>query len=187
MHFRLKDQIKRYWFFHSEFKHFNEGLIGWDTSLILYNFRYLLIFLNHIKKILKSRSKRDGMWSESRARQPTPRPSMCFPHKTSSRVPVWMLISGIRITLQRPIFKTTLGQSGFLCPTSRIFSQFIVKLRLDNKAVVRYLNLSRLYDNENCRWVSGPYRNRPHDIISAEYFNLLSVHSSLPSWMIVVA
>ena len=52
--------------------------------------------------------------------------------------------------------KTTLGQSGFLCPKSRIFSQFIVKFRLDNKAVVRYLNLSRLYDNENCRWVSGP-------------------------------
>jgi len=38
----------------------------------------------------------------------------------------------------------------------RIFSQFIVKFLLDNKAVERYLNLSRFYGNENCRWVSGP-------------------------------
>jgi hypothetical protein len=28
------------------------------------------------------------------------------------------------------------------------------KCRLDNKAAIRYFNLTRLYDNENYRWVS---------------------------------
>jgi len=30
------------------------------------------------------------------------------------------------------------------------------KFRLDNKAALQYLDRRRLYDNENCRWVSGP-------------------------------
>ena len=45
-----------------------------------------------------------------------------------------------RITLQRPIFKTTLGQLGFLCLTSRIFNQFIAKFRLDNMIFMMYLD-----------------------------------------------
>ena len=99
-----------------------------------------------------------GLLDAKRKLRPTAnaQPINVFPAYDEKPGPVWIIISGIRITLQRPIFKTILGQSGFLCPTSRIFSQFIVKFRLDNKAVVQYLNLSRLYDNENCRWVSDP-------------------------------
>jgi hypothetical protein len=33
------------------------------------------------------------------------RPSMFFPHMTSSRDPVWMITSGTLITLPKPIFK----------------------------------------------------------------------------------
>ena len=108
-HFRLKDQIKRYWFFHSEFNNFNEALRGWDISLILYNFRYLLIFKSHQKD---PQVRRRQMGCEAKAAPDSqrlsasggPRPSMCFPHTMSSRVPARMITSGIRITLQRPIF-----------------------------------------------------------------------------------
>ena len=41
-------------------------------------------------------------------------------------------------------FKTTTGLLGFLRPKSQIFSQFIVKFRLDNTTGIRYLNPSRL-------------------------------------------
>ncbi len=39
--------------------------------------------------------------------------------------------------------------SSKLLVLSRNFSQFIEKPRLDNKAVIRYLNPNRFYDNEN--------------------------------------
>ncbi len=63
-----------------------------------------------------------------------PRPSMCFPHATSSRVPARM------ITLVRLFLKTTLGQSGFLCPKSQHFNRFGEKSLLDNTSGIRYLN-----------------------------------------------
>ncbi len=43
-----------------------------------------------------------------------------------------------------------------LCPTSRIFSQFITKSRLDNKISIRYFSLARVYDDSNCRWIADP-------------------------------
>ena len=62
-----------------------------------------------------------------------PRPSMCFPHTTSSRVPARM------ITLVRLFLKTTLGQSGFPCPKFQHFSPFREKCLLDNTTVIYYL------------------------------------------------
>ena len=58
---------------------------------------------NVIKKILKHLD----LWNV----KPKPRfltnapPSMSFPYTTSRRVPARMITSGIRIILQRPIFK----------------------------------------------------------------------------------
>jgi len=62
------------------------------------------------------------------------------------------------------VWKPSAGQPTHYSPRSmntcssapRNFSQFIAKSRLDNKAAIRYLNPTRLYDNENCRWVSDP-------------------------------
>jgi hypothetical protein len=54
-----------------------------------------------------------------------------------------MITSGIQNALQRPILKTTLGQSGFLCSKSQYFSRFGEKSLLDNTTGIRYLNPSR--------------------------------------------
>jgi len=110
--------------------------------------------------------------------QPTHRPSIFFLHMTSKRVPAWMIrlrfeffggqvTLSIRIIRRRRIFresrhtwqekrKNRFDQTGLLCQKSLIFSNVIAKLRLDNKAAIRYLNSSCWYHNENCRWVSGP-------------------------------
>ena len=86
-----------------------------------------------IKKILNHL----GLWDVKRK----PRPLMFSPHMTSSRVPVRMITTRIRITLQRPILKTTLGQPGFLFPKFQHFSRFGAKCRLDNTIFTWYSNL----------------------------------------------
>ncbi len=83
---------------------------------------------------------------------PHDHPSILFLYMTSILGPVRINISANRITLQRPIFKTTLGNTGFQRPKFRIFSQFIAKFRLDNMTCIRYQNPSRLLSDDDCRF-----------------------------------
>ena len=74
-----------------------------------------------------------------------PRPSMCFPHTTSSRVPARMITSETRIILQKHTFKnTSLRQTGFLCPNFRNLGQFEAKCFIDNTIFIWYLNFGCL-------------------------------------------
>jgi len=63
---------------------------------------------------------------------------MCFQYAMSSRIPARMITSGIRIPCKGLFLKTALGQSGFLCLTSSIFSRFGTKCRLDNTTGICY-------------------------------------------------
>jgi len=78
-----------------------------------------------------------------------------FPRTTSSRDPLRMITSGTLITLQRPIFKTTLGQTGFLCPKFQHFSRFGEKHHLDKMTGIHYLKLSRRLSQYSCCLISG--------------------------------
>ena len=57
-----------------------------------------------------------------------------------------------RITLQRLIIKTTLGQPGFLCPKSQHFSPFIGKCLLDHTTGIRYMNPGLRLPDDDCRF-----------------------------------
>ena len=53
--------------------------------------------------------------------------------------------------------KTTLGQSGFLCPKSQHFRPFGEKCLLDNTTGARYLNSSCLLPDDDCRFFRFHY------------------------------
>ncbi len=59
--------------------------------------------------------------------------------------------------LLKPIFKTTLGQPGFLCPKSQHFTPVRGKCLLDNTIGTLYMNQSHRLLDDDCRFFGFHY------------------------------